>query len=83
MIILMSGIVTSKQMAWRADYAPTSEPTINEFLITLRTLHYVRREMHKKKVIVPLLQSMSDVIMYLESISPDEIRNIINLFYNS
>nr|DAU10103.1 MAG TPA: hypothetical protein [Microviridae sp.] len=79
----MSGIVTSKPMDWRADFAPTSEPTINEFLITLRTLHYVRREMNKKEVRIPLRQSMSDVIMYLESISPNELCNIINLLYNS
>lgn len=79
----MSGIVSSKQMAWRADYAPTSEPTINEFLITLRTLHHVRRKMQSKGVIVPLRSAMSDVITYLESISPEEISNIINLMYNS
>lgn len=79
----MSGIVTSKQMAWRADYAPTSEPTINEFLITLRTLHYIRRELHKKNMLVPLRIAMSDVITYIESISPNEIHNIINLMYNS
>nr|DAQ28935.1 MAG TPA: hypothetical protein [Microviridae sp.] len=79
----MSGIVSSKQMAWRADYAPTSEPTINEFLITLRTLHYIRREMNKKNMLVPLRIAMSDVITFIESISPNEIHNIINLMYNS
>lgn len=79
----MSGIVESKQMAWRADYAPTSEPSINEFLITLRTLHYVRRQLHAKNMSVPLRTAMSDVITFLESISPNEIKNIINFMYNS
>ncbi|CRH84760.1 Uncharacterised protein [Chlamydia trachomatis] len=80
----MSGIVSSnKQMAWRADYSPKGEPSLNEFLSTLRVLHHFRRVMQKNCSAIFLCNSISDVIIYLECNSPKEIRNIVNLMYNS
>lgn len=80
----MSGIVSSnKQMAWRADYSPNGEPSINEFLSTLRVLHHFRRVLVKDCSVNCLLNSLCDVISYLECNSPKEIRNIVSLMYNS
>ena len=80
----MSGTVSSnKQMAWRADYSPNGEPSLNEFLSTLRVLHHFRRAMMKNCNAIFLQNSISDVITYLECNSPKEIRNIVNLMYNS
>lgn len=80
----MSGTVSSnKQMAWRADYSPNGEPSINEFLSTLRVLHHFRRVLVKNCSAISLLDSLCDVITYLECNSPKEIRNIVNLMYNS
>lgn len=77
----MSGIVLSKQIEWRADYAPTSSPTLNELLITLRTLHYYSRRCAKQNgSIKPYL---TECIGFIERSSPKEIQNIINLMYNS
>lgn len=83
-LILMSGTVLSdKQLAWRADYSPKGQPSINEFLSTLRVLHHFRRAMAKDCSAIFLLNSISDVITYLECNSPKEIRNIVNFMYNS
>lgn len=80
----MSGIVSSnKQMAWRENYSPKGEPTIVEYLTTLRVLHHFRRVMHKNCSSVFLCSSIADVITYLECNSPKEIRNIVNFMYNS
>lgn len=79
----MSGIASSKQMAWLADYSPNGEPSINEFLTTLRVLHHIRRDMQKEYTAIFLRNSITDVITYLETHSPKEIHNIINLMYNS
>ena len=80
----MSGIALSdKQMAWRADYSPKGDPTINEILATLRVLHHVRRDMQKDCSAIFLRNSITDVITYLECHSPREILNIINFMYNS
>lgn len=80
----MSGIVKSdKQMAWRADYSPNGEPSINEFLTTLRVLHHIRRDMVKQCSAIFLRNSLSDVITYLEAHSPSQVRNIVNFMYNS
>lgn len=83
-LILMSGIVSSnKQMAWRDNYSPNGEPSINEFLSTLRVLHHFRRVMMNDCTAIFLQNSICDVITYLECNSPKEIRNIVNLMYNS
>lgn len=80
----MSGIVSSdKQMAWRADYSPNGEPSINEFLTTLRVLHHLRRDLQKECSAIFLRNSVCDVITYMECHSPKEVRNIVNLMYNS
>lgn len=80
----MNGIVSSnKQLAWLADYSPKAEPTINEFLSTLRVLHHIRRDMVQQCAAIFLRNSITDVITYLETHSPKEIHNIINLMYNS
>lgn len=79
----MSGIASSKQMAWLADYSPKAEPSINEFLTTLRVLHHIRRDIHKECAAIFLRTSFTDVITYLETHSPAQIQNIINLMYNS
>lgn len=79
----MSGIASFKQMAWLADYSPKGEPSINEFLTTLRVLHHIRRDMQIHNTAISLRNSTSDVITYLETHSPKEIHNIINLLYNS
>lgn len=83
MSILMSGIASSRQLAWLDDYSPSREPSINEFLTTLRVLHHVRRAMQKECTAIFLRNSITDVITYLETHSPQDIHNIINLMYNS
>lgn len=70
-------------MAWRADYSPNGEPSLNEYLSTLRVLHHFRRVMHEDCTAISLLNSISDVITYLEFHSPKEIRNIVHFMYNS
>ena len=83
-VIRMSGIASyNKQMAWCDDYSPNGEPSTNEFLTTLRVLHHIRRDMQKKCAAIFLRNSVTDVITYLETHSPKEISNIINLMYNS
>ena len=80
----MNGIVSAdKQMAWRADYSPKGEVSINEFLATLRVLHHIRRDLQKNCSAIFLRNSFSDVITYLECYSPKEIQNIVNFMYNS
>lgn len=80
----MSGIASSnKQMAWRADYSPDGEPSLNEFLTTLRVLHHFRRTLVKDCSAIFLQNSICDVITYLECKSPKEIHNIVNFMYNS
>lgn len=79
----MSGTVSSRPLVWLARYSPAGEPSIDEFLTTLRVLHHVRRDIHKRCCVVSLCNSITDVITYLELHSPREIHNIINLMYNS
>lgn len=79
--ILMSGIESSdRPLSWSDDYAPTDAPTINELLITLRTLFYYR----KRCVIQTggVKQYLLESIQFLERVSPKYIHNIINLMYN-
>lgn len=70
-------------MAWRDGYSPKGDPSIDEFLTTLRVLHHFRRDLQKKCSAIFLRNSFTDVITYLECLSPEEIRNIVNLMYNS
>lgn len=80
----MSGIVSSdKQLSWCDSYSPKGEPSLDEFLATLRVLHHFRRVMQKDCSAIFLCNSISDVITYLECNSPKEIRNIVNIMYNS
>lgn len=82
MHILMSGTERSnKQMEWRASYSPSSEPTINEILITLRTLFYFRKRSVSQLGFVR--QYLIETIGFLERVAPKEIKNIINLMYNT
>lgn len=81
MFILMNGIESSdRPLCWSKDYAPSKAPTINELLITLRTLFYYR----KRCVIQTgsVRQYLSECIGFLERVSPKCIHNIINLMYN-
>ena len=77
----MSGIVSFDfPHRWSDDYAPSNAPTINELLITLRTLFYYRKRcvMQTGGVKQYLLES----IQFLERVSPKCIHNIINMMYN-
>lgn len=77
----MSGIALSERsLRWSADYAPTHAPTINELLITLRTLHYYRKRCVMQTGGVK--QYLLETIQFLERVSPKCIQNIINLLYN-
>lgn len=79
--ILMSGIVSSERpLRWSDDYAPTAEPTINELLITLRTLFYYRKCCVMQTGGVR--QYLLETIQFLERVAPKCIQNIINLMYN-
>lgn len=80
--ILMSGIESfERPLRWSDDYSPTKEPTINELLITLRTLFYYR----KRCVLQTggIKQYLFETIQFVERVSPSCIKNIINLMYNS
>ena len=58
----------------------TDAPTEVEYLTTLRTLQYFARKVAKKNGrIHPYLY---ECIRYIEYMSPDTIKNIINLMYN-
>ena len=58
----------------------TDAPTEVEYLTTLRTLQYFARKVAKKNGrIHPYLY---ECIRYIEYMSPDSIKNIINLMYN-
>ncbi len=77
----MSGSELSERpLCWSDDYAPTNAPTINELLITLRTLFYYRKRcvMQSGGIKQYLLES----IQFIERVSPKCIQNIINLMYN-
>lgn len=74
----MSGIVSSD---WKNDYVSSNEPTINELLITLRTLFYYRKRCVKQTGFVT--KYLFETIGFLERIAPKEIQNIINMMYNS
>ncbi len=80
-VIPMNGIeLSNRSLRWSLDYAPTKEPTINELLITLRTLFYYR-----KRCIMQtgsLKQYLLETIQFLERVSPKCIHNIINMMYN-
>jgi hypothetical protein len=80
--ILMSGIESSNRpLRWSDDYSPTKAPTINEMLITLRTLFYYRKRcVLQTGGVKPYL---FETIQFLERVSPACIKNIINLLYNS
>lgn len=67
-------------MEWRADYAPTSEPTLNEILCCLRVLHYFRKRCVKQNGFVT--KYLYETIQFLERIAPKDIQNIINMMYN-
>ncbi len=80
-LILMSGIELSERpLRWSADYAPKKEPTINELLITLRTLFYYRKRCVLQTGGVK--QYLLESIQFIERVSPRCIHNIINLMYN-
>lgn len=77
----MSGIEKSdRPIRWSDDYAPTKAPTINELLITLRTLFYYRKRCVMQTG--SLKQYLSETISFVERVSPLCIKNIINLMYN-
>ena len=77
----MSGTELSERpIIWSDDYAPTDAPTINELLITLRTLFYYRKRCVFQTGGVK--QYLSESIQFLERVSPKCIHNIINLMYN-
>lgn len=80
-LIRMNGIESSdRPKCWSYDYAPTKAPTINELLITLRTLFYYR----KRCVLQTggIKQYLLETIQFVERVSPPSIKNIINLMYN-
>lgn len=80
-LILMSGTELSERpLRWSDDYAPTNAPTINELLITLRTLFFYR----KRCVLQTggIKQYLLESIGFIERVSPKCIHNIINLMYN-
>lgn len=77
----MSGtVLPDRPLRWSDDYSPTKAPTINELLITLRTLFYFR----KRCVFVTggVKQYLLESIQFIERVSPKCIHNIINLMYN-
>lgn len=77
----MSGTEKSERpISWSDDFAPSKAPTINELLITLRTLFYYRKRcvMQTGGVKTYLLET----IQFLERVAPKCIQNIINLMYN-
>ena len=77
----MSGTELSERpLRWSDDYAPTNAPTINELLITLRTLFYYRKRCVMQTGSVR--QYLLETIQFLERVSPKCILNIINLLYN-
>lgn len=77
----MSGIVESdRPLRWSDDYAPNSEPTINELLITLRTLFWYRTKCVKQTGFVT--RYLVETIQFFERVAPKCIQNIINLMYN-
>lgn len=80
-LILMSGIeLSERSLRWSIDYAPTKAPTINELLITLRTLFYYRKRCVLQSGAVK--QYLLESIQFIERVSPKCIHNIINLMYN-
>lgn len=82
MFIPMSGIESSdRPLRWSDDYSPTKAPTINELLITLRTLFYYRKRCVMQTG--SLKQYLQESIQFLERVSPKCIHNIINMMYNS
>lgn len=77
----MSGTESfDRPLRWSDVYAPTNAPTINELLITLRTLFYYR----KRCVLQTggIKQYLLESIQFIERVSPKCIQNIINLMYN-
>lgn len=77
----MSGTELSERpLRWSDDYAPTHAPTINELLITLRTLFYYRKRCVLQ--IGGVKQYLLESIQFIERVSPQCIHNIINLMYN-
>lgn len=72
--------LSERPLRWSDDYAPTNAPTINELLITLRTLFYYR----KRCVLQTggVRQYLLETIQFLELVAPKCIQNIINLMYN-
>lgn len=77
----MSGTELSERpLRWSDDYAPTKAPTINELLITLRTLFYYRKRCVLQTGGVK--QYLLESIGFIERVSPKCIHNIINLMYN-
>lgn len=77
----MNGIEQSaRPLRWSDDYAPTKAPTINELLITLRTLFYYRKRCVMQTGGVR--QYLLETIQFLERVSPECIHRIINLMYN-
>lgn len=80
-LILMNGIESSERpIRWSDDYSPTKAPTINELLITLRTLFYYRKCCVLQTGGVK--QYLLETIQFVERVSPMCIKNIINLMYN-
>lgn len=80
-LIRMNGIESfERPIRWSDDYSPTKAPTINELLITLRTLFYYR----KRCVLQTggVRQYLLETIQFVERVSPQCIKNIINLMYN-
>lgn len=81
MLILMNGIeLSERSLRWSDDYAPSKAPTVNELLITLRTLFYYRKRCVMQTGSIK--QYLSETIAFLERVSPKCIHNIINLMYN-
>lgn len=77
----MSGIAESdRPLRWSDDYAPSNAPSVNEFLITLRTLFYYRKCCVSQTG--GIKQYLLETIQFLERVSPKCIRNIINFMYN-
>ena len=72
--------LSDRPLRWSDDYAPTNAPTINELLITLRTLFYYRKRCVLQTGGVK--QYLLESIQFIERISPKCIHNIINLMYN-
>ena len=72
----MSGIDESRKTYVQI----TDVPTEVEYLTTLRTLRYFARKVARKEGrIHPYLY---ECIRYIEYMSPDSIKNIINLMYH-